>query len=89
MFGVTPQENPELAQIKQLFDTHQANCRLINIEEGTLADVDFRDTITQMCGFNQIPAIFIGYKYLGGIEELKAIESRGLLEDLIKDVKIK
>jgi hypothetical protein len=42
-----------------------------------------------MCGFNNIPAIFIGLKYLGGVKELFALKNRGLLEDAIKDVKIK
>ncbi len=40
-----------------------------------------------MCGFNHIPAIFVGLKYLGGIEDLKNIESKGLLEDIMKEVK--
>ncbi len=51
--------------------------------------MDFRNTINKMCGFSHIPAIFVGFKYLGGIENLRNIENRGLLEDVIKDAKLK
>ncbi len=40
-----------------------------------------------MCGFKHIPAIFVGLKYLGGIEDLKNIKDKGFLEDIMKEVK--
>ena len=73
LFGITPEENPELAQIQNLLNSHQVNYRLINILEGSMVDIDFKNTLNQMCGINTIPAIFVGFKYIGGIDELKML----------------
>lgn len=87
IFGITPEESIEIKKIEELLKLNNVNCRLINIQEDTLADVDIRNTFNKMCGFKHIPAIFIGLKYLGGIEDLKNNESKGLLEDIMKEVK--
>jgi glutaredoxin-related protein len=51
--------------------------------------MDIRITFNKMCGFKHIPAIFVGLKYLGGMQDLKNIENRGLVEDIMNEVKLK
>jgi glutaredoxin-related protein len=89
IFGNSPEESIEINQMKELFKLHNVNFRLINILEGTFADMDIRITFKKMCGFNDIPAIFVGLKYLGGVQDLKSLENRGLLEEIMKEVKVK
>jgi len=42
-----------------------------------------------LCKFKNIPAIFVGLRYLGGMQDLKKMENRGMLEDVMKEVKLK
>ena len=87
IFGITPEESIEINQIEELLNLQNVNCRLINIQEDTFADFDIRNTFNKMCGFKHIPAIFVGLNYLGGIDDLKNIENKGLLEDIMKEIK--
>ena len=89
IFGNSPEESIEINQIKELFKLHNVNFRPINILEGTFADMDIRITFNKMCGFKDIPTIFVGLKYLGGVQDLKSLEDRGLLEEIMKEVKVK
>jgi len=41
---------------------------MIEIPEYT--QPEFKKVITQLCGINKLPAIFVGFKYLGGYEEV-------------------
>ena len=42
-----------------------------------------------MCRFYTIPAIFVGFKYLGGMKEIKEVQKRALLKDVMNDAIIK
>jgi hypothetical protein len=44
---------------------------LLEDEETSTDSKEFIHIISKICGINKLPAIFAGYKYLGGLEELK------------------
>jgi hypothetical protein len=48
IFGITPEESIEINQIEELLNLQNVNCRLINIQEDTFADVDIRNTFNKM-----------------------------------------
>lgn len=44
------------------------------IEVPDFSQPEFRSVITQVCGIGKLPAIFFGYKYVGGLEEIKELK---------------
>ena len=42
----------------------------------------------KVCGTDSMPAIFVGHDYLGGLEELKELQTKGELAPLMKEAKI-
>ena len=44
------------------------------IEVPEYSQPEFRSVITELCGIKKLPAIFFGYKYVGGLEEIKELK---------------
>ena len=80
-----PIEHLETATTRQIL--REANIPFFELHEVDVPaqeQTEFIHIISKICGIGKLPAIFAGYKYVGGLDELKDLKNRGLLEDVMR-----
>jgi glutaredoxin len=70
LFGNHPEYCQDTKCVKGILEAKRIKMQLINIEAESCGEMDFKSIITKMCGFKDIPAIFVGRRYLGGQKDL-------------------
>lgn len=79
--------SPYTQAVKYILDRNMIPYRDIHMMSGEEVHQELKHTIAKLCGKDSLPAVFVGYNYLGGLDELKELHEHGDLESLMKEIR--
>ncbi|MAG60470.1 glutaredoxin 3 [archaeon] len=74
---------PYCKSAKSLLTSKSVEFKEINMQEMSEGELEVLSKETK--GYSTVPQIFIGSKFIGGFNDLKALEDSGKLDEMLKE----